>query len=323
MKNFWKDLPRPFFALAPMEDVTDAAFRRLIAQYASPDVPRVFYTEFISADGLVRADEHGQHRLRTKLRFSDAERPIVAQLFSAHPEYMEAAARIVAESGFDAVDINMGCPDQAVEKQGSGAALIKHPALARELVAAVRRGAPQLPVSVKTRVGYSHQEIDSWVAQILEAKPDALAVHLRTRKELSDVPAHWEWMPRVVALRDTVSPDTRIMGNGDVRDIADARQKAHESGCDGVMLGRAVFGNPWLFSNRTDEPAPRERLDALARHTALFQELLSGTVSEAVMKRHFKAYIHGWHGAAELRAKLMETDDLADAQEYLEGTSVD
>lgn len=314
MPSFWTALPKPFFALAPMEDVTDAAFRALIATHAAPGVPRVFYTEFTSADGLVFADEHGQERLRAKLAFMPQERPIVAQLFTGHPERMEQAARVAASLGFDGIDINMGCPDKAVEKQGSGASLMKNPALARELLAAVRRGAPGLPVSVKTRVGYSKDsELEPWLGELLAEKPAALAVHLRTRAEMSDVPAHWEWMPRVVALRDAVSPSTVIMGNGDVRDLADARQKASETGADGIMLGRAVFGNPWIFSDRADAPSQEERIAALIEHIHLFQEKLSGLVSEAVMKRHFKAYVNGWHGAAELRARLMETKTLDEA----------
>lgn len=310
MDNFWARLPVPFFVLAPMEDVTDVAFRTLIARTASSSVSRVLYTEFTSADGLVRADTHGRAKLLKKLAYGDGEHPIVAQLFSSTPAYMEEAARTVAALGFDGVDINMGCPDRAVEKQGSGAALIKNPRLATELIAAARRGAGGLPVSVKTRVGYSHEEIDTWITSVLEEKPAALAVHLRTRKELSEVPAHWEWMSRIVLLRDDISPATRIIGNGDVRDLANARAKARETGCDGVMLGRAVFGNPWIFADRTVAPTPRERVKALIEHAELFREHLSGTVSEAVMKRHFKAYIHGWRGAAELRAQLMQAPSL-------------
>lgn len=319
MQSFWTALPRPFFALAPMEDVTDAAFRAHIAHHAAPHVPRVFYTEFTSADGLVFADEDGRKRLMAKLSFLPAERPIVAQLFTAHPERMEQAAHIAADCGFDGIDINMGCPDRAVEKQGSGASLMKNPELARELIRAARRGAPGLPVSVKTRVGYfADSELEAWLGEVLAEKPDALAVHLRTRAELSDVPAHWDWMPRVVALRDRLSPDTAVMGNGDVRDLADAREKAAATGADGIMLGRAVFGNPWLFSDRAEALSQEERIAGLIEHISLFQEQLSGLVNEAVMKRHFKAYIHGWHGAVDLRARLMETTDLEAARSILE-----
>lgn len=317
--NFWAQLPRPFFALAPMEDVTDAAFRALIAVHAAPHIPRVFYTEFTSADGLVFAENQGRSRLEAKLSFMPVERPIVAQLFTGHPERMEQAAARVQELGFDGIDINMGCPDRAVEKQGGGASLMKNPTLARELISAARRGAPHLPVSVKTRVGYSRDsEMETWLGELLAEKPAALAVHLRTRAEMSDVPAHWEWLPRAVTLRDQLSPETKIMGNGDVRDLADAREKAAASGADGIMLGRAVFGNPWIFADRIDAPTQEERIAALIEHIHLFQEKLSGLVSEAVMKRHFKAYINGWHGAAELRAQLMETKTLDEAIRILQ-----
>lgn len=306
--NFWKELPRPFFVMAPMEDVTDAAFRQMFARHGKPHVT---YTEFTSADGLVLAPEPGKTKLLKKLLFSENERPIVAQLFTSTPERMEAAARLAAELGFDGIDINMGCPDRAVEKQGSGAALIKNPEVAIELMRAVRRGAPQLPLSVKTRIGYNVDELERWIPQLLAEKPVTLTVHLRTRKEMSDVPAHWERMKDVVALRDAISPETLIVGNGDVRDITDARAKTAETGCDGVMLGRAIFGNPWLFSEHA--ASPEERIAGLSEHLQLFESLLGTTTHYAVMKKHFKAYINGWDNAKDLRAKLMETNSVSEA----------
>ncbi len=294
--------------MAPMEDVTDAAFRQMFARHGKPHVT---YTEFTSADGLVLAPEPGKTKLLKKLLFSQNERPIVAQLFTSTPERMEAAARLSAELGFDGIDINMGCPDRAVEKQGSGAALIKNPEVAIELMRAVRRGAPDLPLSVKTRIGYNTDELERWIPQLLAEKPDTLTVHLRTRKEMSDVPAHWERMKDVVSLRDTISPETLIVGNGDVRDIADARAKVAETGCDGIMLGRAIFGNPWLFSERA--ALPEERIAGLAEHLQLFDATLGSTTHYAVMKKHFKAYINGWDNAKDLRAKLMETNSVSEA----------
>lgn len=317
MDSFWRSLPRPFFALAPMEDVTDCASRRLIAEIAPP---HVMWTEFVSADGLVRADEPGMRRLRKKLSFTEQERPIVAQLFSAHPAYIEQAARICAELGFDGIDINMGCPDRSVEKQKSGSGMIKFPELAVEIIRAAKRGAGSVPVSVKTRIGYAHEEIDTWLLTILREDVAALTVHLRTRNELSLVPAHWDHMPRIVALRNTIAPQTLLIGNGDVTDIADATHKARESGCDGVMLGRAVFGDPWLFAAkdvRDTARDPRVRMAMLVRHIDYFREALTGIVSDAVMKKHFKAYISGWHGAADLRVRLMDAPDLAAARAIL------
>lgn len=312
--SFWNDLPKPFFVMAPMEDVTDAAFRRMFALHGKPHVT---YTEFTSADGLVLAPEPGRTKLLKKLLYSDIERPIVAQLFSSTPERMEAAARLVQELGFDGVDINMGCPDRAVEKQGSGAALIKSPAVAVELMRAVRRGAPKLPLSIKTRIGYNTDELERWVPQILAEEPATLTLHLRTRKEMSDVPAHWDRMRAAVTIRDAMGSKTLIIGNGDVKDLADARAKAAESGCDGVMLGRAIFGNPWLFAEHT--ATPEERVAGLIEHLTLFDELLGTSTHYAVMKKHFKAYINGWDNAKDLRARLMETNDVQSALSILRG----
>lgn len=293
-----------------MEDVTDAAFRRLIARTGKPDV---MFTEFTSADGLVLAPEAGQRALRAKLMYAPEERPIVAQLFSSIPERMEKAAGIVADLGFDGIDINMGCPDKAVEKSGCGAALIKHPARAKELIQAAKRGGRGLPVSVKTRMGYNSDEMDTWLPVLLGEDIANLTVHLRTRKEMSLVPAHWDEMARVVAMRDALAPDTRVSGNGDATDLDDARKKSAESGCDGVMLGRAIYGNPWLYAKRDVPPTPEERAAALIEHITLFNELLGDVSNFATMKKHFKSYISGWDGAKELRTRLMDTHSAEEA----------
>jgi tRNA-dihydrouridine synthase len=311
--NFWSQLPRPFFVLAPMEDVTDAAFRALIALHASPSVPRVMYTEFTSADGLMRADEAGRTKLLKKLEYGGGQRPVVAQLFTSIPEHMEAGAKLCRELGFDGFDINMGCPDRAVERQGCGSALIRTPEIARELIRAAKRGAGGMPVSVKTRLGYNQDELETWLPALLAEEPALVTLHARTRKELSDVPARWERIARAVEIRNAAGSATLIAGNGDVHDLSDARAKAAQTGCDGVMLGRAVFGNPWLFADRAEPPSKEEKVRALIEHITLFEEKLSGFQNDAVMKRHFKAYIGGWDGAKELRAQLMEAPSLAAA----------
>lgn len=287
--------------LAPMANVTDAAFRRIIAKYGKPDVT---WTEFVSADGLLSP---GREVLMRDLEYSEGERPIVAQLFTGHADKMREAATLVAKLGFDGIDINMGCPDRAVEKQGGGAGMIKNKDSARAVIEAAREGAPELPVSVKTRIGYNKNEINTWIAFLLEQKLPVLTVHLRTRKEMSDVPAHWELMKDIVALRDKISPETLILGNGDVLTIEDARIKVKETGCDGVMIGRGIFGNPWCFSGKI--PTNDERLMVLVEHTKLFEKLLGDIKSFAIMKKHFKAYVTGWEGAKELRVKLMETNN--------------
>lgn len=318
MRDFWKTLPRPFFALAPLDDVTDAAFRRHIAAHSHADIPRVMYTEFTSADGLLLADEAGKRKLGRKLLYSEIEHPIVAQLFTSVPEHMERAAALCQELGFDGVDINMGCPDKAVEKSRCGSDLIKHPDLARGLIRAAKRGAKDIPVSIKTRLGYDTDELETWLPALLAEEPAAIVIHLRTRKEMSDVPARWERAKRAVEIRNSLGSSACIIGNGDVKDIADARAKAVATRCDGVMLGRAVFGNPWLFSGRVSLPTPQDRIEALIEHLRLFDTLLGKTTNYATMKKHFKAYISGWPNAAALRAKLMDTDEISQAVQILQ-----
>lgn len=314
--SFWHKLPRPFFALAPMADVTDPAYRRLIAQIHPPDV---MWTEFVSADGLMATRERrvmpdADNPLMRDLLYSEAERPIVAQLFSSNPDAMAYAAELCAKLGFDGIDINMGCPDRSIEKQGCGAAMIKTPEIAAQIVQAAKDGAARgkeggLPVSVKTRVGYNKESIDEWIPAVLEMDPAALTVHLRTRKEMSAVPAHWDFMPRIVALRNQLTPGIPVIGNGDVKSLEEARAKAAETGADGIMLGRAIFGNPWLFSGRRPEDVPRdERVAALVALARSFEELRPQK-SFHILKKHIKAFIAGWDGAAELRAILMETSN--------------
>jgi len=309
--NFWKSLKKPIFAIAPMANVTDVAFRAMFAKYGKPDV---MWTEFVSADGLCSA---GRENLLRDLAFSPAEKPIVAQLFTGNPQRMFEAAKLIEKLGFDGLDINMGCPDRAVEKQGAGAGHITDIENAKEIIKMAREGAPSLPITVKTRIGYNKVEMDAWIRALLEEKLPALTIHLRTRKEMSDVPAHWELMPEIVRLRDKISPETLIIGNGDVENMENARTKIKESGCDGVMIGRGIFGNPWLFSNRKlSDISVKEKLSALIEHARLFNKLLGDVKNFAVMKKHFKAYVSGWDGAKELRVKLMECDDI-EAIEHL------
>lgn len=348
--NFWQQLPTPFIAVAPMADVTDAPFRRLLAKYSahtradgSVGGPDVMWTEFVSADGLMRATPEGKEKLMADLIYTEEERPIVAQLFSSTEAHMEAAAALCLELGFDGVDINMGCPDRSIEKQGCGAAMIKTPETAQAIIRAAKRGARHgekegIPVSVKTRVGYNTEAIDTWIPALLAETPAALTIHARTRKELSKVPADWTRIERVVQLRDALSPDTKVIGNGDVLSREDALAKLAATGADGAMVGRALFGNPWFFHpikrlptrltalpthgvNRdtimtTDTSDARfvyvtleERLRVLLEHTELFVEILPFK-NFAIMKKHYKAYVSGFPGAAELRGRLMEAPDV-------------
>jgi len=235
----------------------------------------------------------------------------------------------------------MGCPDRTIEKQGAGAATMKNPELAKEIIRAAKEGAGDLPVSVKTRIGYNKVEIETWLTVLLQEDIAALTVHLRTRKEMSDVPAHWDLMPQIVALRDKINPKVILIGNGDVLDMEDARKKCEETGCDGAMLGRAIFGNPWLFSKKeyvsktnlsgTTAPANfsarqpakglsqyvpslQEKLQVMVEHTKLFEEMLGGVKNFAIMKKHYKAYVNGFDGAKELRMELMEAKNAEEVE---------
>ncbi|MDE2018885.1 MAG: tRNA-dihydrouridine synthase [Patescibacteria group bacterium] len=320
--GFWKKLPRPILAMAPMANVTDAAFRRQFAECSGAALGKfVFWTEFVSVEGLL---SKGRGQLMADLRFGGDEHPIVAQIFGSKPEQFEKVAAELAGMGFDGIDINMGCPDAGVEKSGAGAALIKNPKLAKEIIRAAKSGAGKLPVSVKTRLGYAKPEIETWIPALLEEKLAALIIHLRTRKEMSDAPAHWELMPRIVELRNRISPETLILGNGDVNSPEEARSRISEAGADGMMVGRGLFGNPWFFSGTT--PTVREKLKRMVAHTELFEKMFKSNKTKTegklknfeVMKKHFKAYCTGFDGAKELRIRLMETEHAEEARKIAE-----
>lgn len=311
--------------LAPLSNVTDAAFRRVIEKRGKPDA---FWTEFVSADGLMHED--ARERLLPDLWYSEKERPITAQIFGSRPETIRSASQLVRDLGFDGIDINMGCPDGAVNKQGAGAALSRTPELAQKIVEAAKQGSSGLPVSVKIRLGYTTNQIEEWIPALLEMLPAAIIVHGRTRKEMSKVPARWGDIARAVELRDEWSrargifenERTLILGNGDVEDLDDAHGKARNYTPDGVMLGRAIFGNPWLFNKgvEREDLSEVERLAALREHTELFDELfLSKSIKRfTVMKKHFKSYVSGFGNAKELTAELMEAESPSEALDVID-----
>ncbi|MDP3724929.1 MAG: tRNA-dihydrouridine synthase [Nanoarchaeota archaeon] len=305
---------KPIIAMAPMANVTDAAFRRMFAKYGKPDV---FWTEFVSTEAL--CSEKGRESALLDLIYSKDERPIVAQIFGSKPNLFYKSAEMIKQLGFDGVDLNMGCPDRNVEKQGAGAALIKNPGLAEEIIEATKEGAGGLPVSIKTRIGYNKDITEEWTAHLLESDPAAITFHARTRKEMSDVPAHWDAIARAVKARDAAKKSTLILGNGDVRSVREAARKSEETGCDGVMIGRGMFGNPWCFKGvKREEKTLEERLRAMCEHARYFEELFREKKNFAVMKKHFKAYASDFDGAKELREELMETESADEVREKVE-----
>ena len=301
--------------LAPMVGVTDAAFRRIIAKYGKPDI---MLTEFVSADGLC---SRGRAQLLHDLWFDNTERPILAQIYSGKAAAMREAAAFCRELGFDGIDINMGCPDKTVERHGAGARLIKRPSAARELIEATMEGAGDLPVSVKTRIGYHENEIEEWLATLLSARPAAVTLHARTRDEKSSVPARLDVVARAVELSRELIPDDSarplILHNGDVKDLMQAQEVAVQTGCDGVMIGRGIFGNPWLFNRDVErEDLPFEQvIDVMLEHSELYMELFGEHKPFEPMKKHYKAYVTGFRGAAAVRDRLMLTRNLTEVRE--------
>lgn len=304
--GFWKKMEKPIMAIAPMSGVTDEAFRLMFLKYGEPSV---FWTEFVSAEGLF---SRGREYCLKILEHSQKEKPIVAQLFGANPADFERAAKLMAGLGFDGVDINMGCPDRNIEKKGGGAALMKDYKLAKEIIRATIRGAGKLPVSVKTRIGYKKNQIDMWIPALLEEGPAVLTVHFRTRDEMYFAPANWKTAKEIVKLRNKISPKTLILGNGDVKSLEDAKRLAREAGLDGIMIGRAVLGNPWFFTGKT--PTVPQRLNAIIGHTEIFSRLYGEGKHFDSLKKHFHAYTKGFRGAKTLRDQLMKVKNASETK---------
>lgn len=321
MKNFWeklRDEKKPFFVLAPMADVTDAAFRQMLVKYGKPDVT---YTEFVSANGLCSV---GREALMERLKFQESERPIVAQIFGAKPEHFFESAKLIAELGFDGVDINMGCPDRAVLKQGAGSSLIQTPELAREIIRATKNGIKEsgkkIPVSVKTRIGFYRNELETWIGEILAEKPDALIVHGRTRKQIFGGQADWESINQAAKMAQEAG--VVFVGNGDVKSREDGIEKAKACGADGVMIGRAFFGNPWLLGKKNaDEISTEEKLNVLIENLKLIMQH-DPQHKFYDLKKHIAMYVRGFDGAKELRAKLIEAGSVEGVEEIVKSAII-
>jgi tRNA-dihydrouridine synthase len=300
--NFWRDLPRPFFVLAPMEDVTDVVFRHVVSKAGRPDV---FFTEFTNSDSYCHPE--GQKSVRGRLLFTEDEQPMVAHIWGDNPEYFRQMSIGMAELGFKGVDINMGCPVPNVATRGKGSGLILRPEVAAELIQAAKAGG--LPVSVKTRLGFTDvDEWKEWLTHILKQDIANLSIHLRTRKEMSQVEAHWELIPEIKKLRDEISPNTLLTINGDIPDRETGMKLVEQYGVDGVMIGRGIFKNPFAFEKEPKEHTSKEYLDLLRLQLDL-QDKYSEELPRSVtaLHRFFKIYVKGFRGAGELRNQLMNT----------------
>ncbi len=312
-QNFWLDLPRPFFILAPMEDVTDVVFRHVISEAGRPDV---FFTEFANTTSYCHPD--GEESVRSRLAFTEDEQPIVAHIWGDNPEYFRKMSIGMKELGFKGVDINMGCPVQNVAAKGRGAGLINHPDTAAKIIAASKAGG--LPVSVKTRLGYIDvDEWKHWLAHIFQQNIANLSIHLRTRKEMSKADAHWELIPEIKRLRDDIAPNTLLTINGDIPDRHTGEELVEKYGVDGVMIGRGVFSNPFAFEKIPREHDVKEHLDLLLLQLDLHDKY-SKEIDERPFKplmRFFKIYVRGFHGAGELRHQLMNTNSTDEVRKLL------
>lgn len=316
MQSFWNSLPQPFFALAPMEAVTDVVFRHVVAKAGAPDV---YFSEFANATGWVHA---GDKAIRGRLIKTDDEKPIVAQIWGGEPGDMETFAQHCAELGFDGIDINMGCPAKSAIKSG-GSALIRKPDIAIAAIAAAKTAG--LPVSVKTRLGYTHiDEWQDWLTTLLRQDIAALTIHLRTKKEMSKVPAHHELIPAIKQLRDKLAPQTLLIINGDIRDRSHGVELVEKYGIDGVMIGRGIFQNPFAFTSHTVYSTPhspehkQSLLALLMHHLDLYDQYAEQTTRPfETLKRFFKIYIRDFDGASDLREQLMHTTSTTEVRELI------
>ncbi len=359
--NLWNDISKPIIGLSPMDGVTDASFRFIAARHGGPDV---IFTEFVN----IQAAFFSPHTLLKDLAYSELERPVVAQIYGREPELFYKVAHIVCELGFDGLDINMGCPSRKVAASGCGAALIRTPELARQILRAAHRGIEdwfagqslagvgiepaviegvraanrlrvgvagrterrRIPLSVKTRLGYDRNVVADWIPSLLEEKPAVISLHGRTLQQGYKGSADWDAIGRAVGI--AAGSKTLILGNGDLQDLADACARMRATGVDGVLLGRAAQGNPWIFSNKNlfkslpaaDDPrgldsAPlnlTERFRVINEHCGHY-ERLSGNRNFVAMRKHLTWYCKNFRGAAELRSRLMRVNNASEVAECL------
>jgi len=308
--NILEKLPKPFFVLAPMDDVTDTVFRRIVAGTAAPDL---YFTEFVNVDGL---QSPGRERLLPKLRFDESEQPLIGQIWGKTPENYYKTTKDLIAMGYAGVDINMGCPDKAIVKNGCCSALIENRELAGEIISSVREAAgDHFPVSVKTRVGFTTIDL-SWIEFLLHQKLNMLTIHARTQKEMSKVPAHWDLFAEIVAMRDRISPSTLIVGNGDIMTKEQGEEIAQQYNLDGIMIGRGIFHDPFAMSAKSpwESFSKDEKVALYKKHVELFADTWTNNERRLpTLNKFCKIYIQGFDGAKELREKLMNaqsTDEL-------------
>lgn len=323
----YRQLPKPFFVLAPMDDVTDTVFRQIVTDCAAPDL---FFTEFVNVDGLQSA---GRPRLLKKLRFTPKDQPLIAQIWGKEPQNFYKTARQIADGSFAhelglpagvnfaGVDLNMGCPQKSEIKSGTCSALINNRSLAAEIIEATRQGlAARLPLSVKTRTGYGQVDL-TWIEFLLNKNLDMITLHGRTKTQMSKVPADWQIIGQARELRDQIAPETLVVGNGDVLSRHQGAGLAAEHRLDGIMIGRGIFQDPFVFARLSPwgDFAPEARLRLYQKHVGLFAQTWQNRERPIqTLNKFCKIYVNGFDGAKELREDLMRADS---AEQLLEKLS--
>jgi len=316
-RGFWGNIELPVIGLSPMDGVTDAAMRFVTAKYGHPGV---IFTEFVSAEAMCRLGSKKTKSLEKlvekDLRFDQTERPIVAQLFGKDPQSFLVAAMKIVELGFDGVDINMGCPAKKVADRGAGAGLIKNHILAREIIEATKQGAGgKIPVSVKTRIGYEKAEVESWIDFLAKQDLATISIHGRTYRQQYQGLADWSEIGRAVEIIRGISEKTIVLGNGDVKSTQDAKAKMEEFGIDGVLIGRAALGSPWLFTG--EDVSLENKLKVAVEHAKKFEELF-GENNFFAMRKHLAWYAKGFARASDLRQQLVLCSSAVEAKKIVD-----
>lgn len=304
MANIWQDLKKPIMALAPMDGVTDTVFRQALCNLGKPDL---MFTEFTHVKAIFSHDQTASIR---RLQYRKKEKPLIAQIWGTTPELFESSARLLLRLGFDGIDLNFGCPDKAVIKKEAGAALINNPKLAGEIIKATLIGTKnKIPVSVKTRLGFNQIQTEDWIGFLLSLNLDVLTIHLRTKKELSKVPPHWDELKKVIKLKKKLKSKTKIIGNGDIKSLDEAHQKIEKYQLDGIMIGRGVFYDPYIFNPKQTikTKTPKQKINLLLKHLEIYQQQSKNLTSFHSLKKFIKIYIKGFDQALVLRDQLMKS----------------
>lgn len=305
MKTPYGNIPKPFLALAPLDEVSDTVFRQIIAGCAPPDL---FFTEFTNVDAMQSA---GRESALKRLQHTKSEHPLIAQIWGKNPDNFYKTAQELVGMGFCGVDLNMGCPAKSEVKAGTCSALIKNRPLAEQIIKATKKGLDgELPLSVKTRVGFSEVDM-SWIEFLLGQGLDMLIIHGRTRKEMSKVPANWDLVGEVRKIRDRIAPNTLIVGNGDVETRQQAEELANQYGIDGVMIGRGIFHDPFVFAHNSpwQDYTKRQKIELYKKHVELFLKTWTkGERKLHTLNKFCKVYVSGFDGAKEMRDKLMHAE---------------